>query len=149
MSDVVVLLDRGQGGRANVERRGKNLHSVITLSEALAVLYEKGLVRRNYSNCVRLAIHAIYIGACWGNLSEGSAPRFLLTSDSASVCSSFVLQGRRQSCCRRRRVPRCKPDDDSGRFASSLCCAEARESYRAYVRDSQCDCSKPRRESFV
>ena len=37
VDDVVVLLDRGQGGRTNVESRGKNLNSVMTLPQVLIV----------------------------------------------------------------------------------------------------------------
>jgi len=35
VDDVVVLLDREQGGRANIEARGKRLHSVLKLSEVI------------------------------------------------------------------------------------------------------------------
>jgi len=44
VEDVVVLLDRGQGGKQNVINRGKKLHSVVTLQEVLAVLFKNGKV---------------------------------------------------------------------------------------------------------
>ena len=44
VEDVVVLLDRGQGGRQNVEMRGKRLHSVMTLPQVMATLVAHGKV---------------------------------------------------------------------------------------------------------
>ena len=44
MDDVVVLLDRGQGGKVNIETRGKKLHSVTTLQQVLAILHAAGKV---------------------------------------------------------------------------------------------------------
>ncbi|EGD82683.1 orotidine 5'-monophosphate decarboxylase [Salpingoeca rosetta] len=44
VNDVVVLLDRGQGGRKNIETRGKNLRSVLTLAQVLDVLVAAGKV---------------------------------------------------------------------------------------------------------
>lgn len=38
ITDIVVLLDREQGGKNNLEQRGYNLHSIITISELLDVL---------------------------------------------------------------------------------------------------------------
>jgi uridine monophosphate synthetase len=38
VADVVVLIDRQQGGRANLERHGLRLHSVLTIAQALDVL---------------------------------------------------------------------------------------------------------------
>lgn len=38
IQDVVVLLDREQGGRQNIEGRGINLHHVITLTEVVEIL---------------------------------------------------------------------------------------------------------------
>eukprot|EP00045_Choanoeca_perplexa_P012838 m.142250 g.142250 ORF g.142250 m.142250 type:complete len:514 (-) comp16150_c0_seq2:1535-3076(-) len=42
VDDVVVLLDREQGGRANIEARGKKLHSVLQLTQVLDVLHAQG-----------------------------------------------------------------------------------------------------------
>eukprot|EP00039_Didymoeca_costata_P033133 m.40823 g.40823 ORF g.40823 m.40823 type:complete len:486 (+) comp9713_c0_seq3:15-1472(+) len=44
VSDVVVLLDRGQGGRKNVEARGKSLHSAMTLGQVMVALRKNNLV---------------------------------------------------------------------------------------------------------
>jgi len=38
VTDIVVLVDREQGGRKHLEEKGYNLHSVITISEMLNVL---------------------------------------------------------------------------------------------------------------
>ena len=44
--DVVVLIDREQTGREEVEQAGYRLHSVLRLSEMLEVLVESGRISR-------------------------------------------------------------------------------------------------------
>lgn len=41
VKDVVVFLDREQGGRKQVEAKGYQLHSVLTLSQLLTILLEE------------------------------------------------------------------------------------------------------------
>ena len=48
VNDVVVLLDRGQGGRRNIEARGKRLHSVITLTEVCLLGTQNGKEAAHY-----------------------------------------------------------------------------------------------------
>jgi uridine monophosphate synthetase len=42
--DIVVLIDREQGGRAELAERGYALHSVLTLREILDALVDGGQV---------------------------------------------------------------------------------------------------------
>lgn len=42
ISDIVVLVDREQGGKKHLQEKGYNLHSVITISEMLNVLEQEG-----------------------------------------------------------------------------------------------------------
>src|SRR3989338_779100 len=42
VTDIVVLIDREQGGRQHISKKGYNLHSVFTISEMLTVLEAEG-----------------------------------------------------------------------------------------------------------
>ena len=44
VEDVVVIIDREQGGKANIEQRGCRLHAVVTISEVVRVLVEEGRI---------------------------------------------------------------------------------------------------------
>ena len=44
VQDVVVIIDREQGGKANIEQRGCRLHSVMTITEVVSVLVSEGKV---------------------------------------------------------------------------------------------------------
>lgn len=44
VSDIVVFLDRQQGGRKKVEDKGYNIHPVITLHEVLSILEDNGRI---------------------------------------------------------------------------------------------------------
>lgn len=58
VNDIVVLLDREQGGRANIEGRGKRFFSVLTLSKVLVILQEEGLLDQEMVDKVRAFIAA-------------------------------------------------------------------------------------------
>lgn len=47
VKDIVVLLDREQGGRENITNRGCNLYSVLTISEVLNTLLENNKISKN------------------------------------------------------------------------------------------------------
>ncbi len=42
ITDIVVLVDREQGGRKHIEDKGYNLHSVLTISRVLEALEQEG-----------------------------------------------------------------------------------------------------------
>ena len=44
VSDIVVLLDRQQGGRASIEKHGKRLHAALTITQLLHVLRYNGRI---------------------------------------------------------------------------------------------------------
>lgn len=52
-TDVVVLLDREQGARANLERNSMRLHAVLTISSMLAVLESEGRISAATATDVR------------------------------------------------------------------------------------------------
>ncbi len=43
-TDVVVMLDREQGGKKHISEKGKNLHSVITMSEMVDILKKENKI---------------------------------------------------------------------------------------------------------
>jgi len=54
VTDLVVLIDRQQGGRTTVEAAGYRLHSVMTISEALDALLEDGAIsEQQHRDCIR------------------------------------------------------------------------------------------------
>jgi uridine monophosphate synthetase len=44
IKDIVILVDREQGGKANLESRGYHLHSVLTITEVLTTLKDEGKI---------------------------------------------------------------------------------------------------------
>lgn len=46
VSDIVVLLDREQGGFKNIAAKNYNLHSVFTMTELLDILFNSGRIDR-------------------------------------------------------------------------------------------------------
>ena len=92
VEDVVVLLDRGQGGRTNVESRGKNLFSVMTLPQVLTVLRGKDLITEavNQSVLAFLAANQTVVA-----LDEASGQYSAAkTSSSAAPAIDFTFEER-------------------------------------------------------
>ncbi|TAN33270.1 orotate phosphoribosyltransferase [Patescibacteria group bacterium] len=58
VSDIVVLVDREQGGRKHLAEKGFNLHSVLTISEMLAVLVEASKLDNAMADKVKDFINA-------------------------------------------------------------------------------------------
>ncbi len=56
VTHAVVLLDREQGGRGNVEREGVVLHSVLTMSQLMQYLLETGKVTSETVDMVKAFI---------------------------------------------------------------------------------------------
>jgi uridine monophosphate synthetase len=56
VTDVVVLVDREQGGRAELAARGLCLHSVLTLSQLLDALVRHGRIGDTVRRDVRSAL---------------------------------------------------------------------------------------------
>lgn len=50
VKDVVVLIDREQGGSAHLAKNGLNLHAAFKLSTLLTVLVKHGKVRGSWTN---------------------------------------------------------------------------------------------------
>lgn len=53
VSDVVVLINREQGGRENIEARGVRLHALVTITEVMRILHEKGRIKQETVDKVR------------------------------------------------------------------------------------------------
>lgn len=56
VTDAIVLLDREQGGAANLKKEGIRLHSVCTLSSILEILYQRGKTDKALVNAVKTFI---------------------------------------------------------------------------------------------
>lgn len=58
VTDVIVLLDREQGGRKNIEGRGVNLHALFTISELLELLEQEKRIETHTVEAVQQFIKA-------------------------------------------------------------------------------------------
>ena len=73
MKDVVVLIDREQGGEAHLKANGLTLHAAFKLSALLSVLQKHGHVSDETAARVRAFICAVE--AAWGvGVEEGHDP---------------------------------------------------------------------------
>lgn len=52
VSDIVVFLDRQQGGQKKVEDKGYCLHSVVTMEQVMAILQENQRVSSDTAECI-------------------------------------------------------------------------------------------------
>lgn len=43
-TDIVVMLDREQGGKKHISQKGKNLHAVVTISEMIEILQKENKI---------------------------------------------------------------------------------------------------------
>ena len=53
VTDIVVLIDREQGGKKHIQEKGYNLHSVLTISEILEILQQTGKLEATMADQVR------------------------------------------------------------------------------------------------
>ncbi len=53
VTDIIVLLDRQQGGKKHIQGKGYNLHSIITISDLLEVLKEENKIDQEMYNQVK------------------------------------------------------------------------------------------------
>jgi len=54
VEDVVVFLDREQGGLENLSKIGVRLHSILKITELMEYLYKQNILdKETYSNCIR------------------------------------------------------------------------------------------------
>lgn len=58
VKDVVVLLDREQGGKPNLEKKGYHLHALLTMTDLLNILLEEKKITQATFNDVRTFIEA-------------------------------------------------------------------------------------------
>ncbi len=56
VTDIVVLIDREQGGKTHIQSKGYNLHSVLTISEILETLQQAGKIETVMANQVHTFI---------------------------------------------------------------------------------------------
>ncbi|MBB65210.1 MAG: orotate phosphoribosyltransferase [Waddliaceae bacterium] len=56
IQDIVVVLDREQGGRSNIEGKGYNLHSLLTMTELLESAEELGHIDRDIIHQIQEAL---------------------------------------------------------------------------------------------
>lgn len=58
VKDIVVLLDRQQGGKKKIEEKGMRLHAVLTIKELLAILEQEGKISKQTVQDVNVFLQA-------------------------------------------------------------------------------------------
>ncbi len=101
VAHVVVLLDREQGGRGNVEREGVVLHSVLTMSQLMQYLLETGKVTSETVDMVKAFIRensqVKIVEKC--NPTVSSIIIYTFSHSSFQFCSDYVIYGAFPTCC--------------------------------------------------
>ena len=147
VNDVVVLLDRGQGGRRNIEARGKRLHSVITLTEVCLLGTQNGKEAAHYFIPVQTA--SLSLPPCPFLLPSLSfspsllpslwAPRFLL-----SLPPLLPYSSRPSQCWSPREKSTLQQPTACARF-----CVTIKSQSQPTSRPSSCPPRRPRRSQSV
>jgi orotate phosphoribosyltransferase len=65
INDLLVILDREQGGREFLEKQGYQVHSLLTLSQILQELNSHGLIKRNLMLSVKTFIEENQVNVCY------------------------------------------------------------------------------------
>lgn len=73
VTDAIVIVDREQGGKANIAEKGVRVHTLFTLSYMLNVLKEAGRIQEETVLSVSKYIQAVQIKSD-GTFANGSQP---------------------------------------------------------------------------
>lgn len=76
MSDVVVLIDRQQGGKAHLERGGIQLHAAFTLTFIVDTLVKKQLLTSDVADSVKTFLAENQTTAAVAGVTPVDGPRF-------------------------------------------------------------------------
>ena len=89
--DVVVLINREQGGRENIEKRGVKLHALVTVTEVMEILFKKGKIDAGTVEKVRRFVREAQMEISAAGAAGAGAGEAML-SPSALVASPLPAQ---------------------------------------------------------
>lgn len=99
VTDIVVLIDREQGGRKNIESRGLQLHAVVTISQVMEILERHGKITAKVAQEVRDFVRAsqveIKVSRSGTNRREAHETETLATHTTCDFFLSCVRLGDR------------------------------------------------------